>query len=48
MRLNNYWRGALLALSTAFCWGIVSPVAKILAPAGINLMSVMVFRAIFV
>ena len=47
MKLDNYGRGVLLALATAFCWGLVSPIAKILAPAGINLMSVMVFRALF-
>ena len=47
MRLNNYWRGALLALTAAVCWGIISPVAKVLAAAGIDLMSVMVFRSLF-
>lgn len=47
MRFNNYWRGALLALTAAVCWGIISPVAKVLAAVGIDLMSVMVFRSLF-
>ena len=47
MRLNNYWRGALLALTAAVCWGIISPVAKVLTAAGIDLMSVMVYRSLF-
>lgn len=47
MRLNDYWRGALLVLTAAGCWGIISPVAKILAAAGIDLLSVMVFRSLF-
>ena len=47
MKLNNYWRGAALALSAAVCWGIISPVAKVLAAAGIDLMTVMVFRSLF-
>ena len=44
---NKYWRGAACALFAAVCWGIISPIAKILAAAGINLMTVMVFRAFF-
>ncbi len=47
MKLNNYWRGALLALLAAVCWGIISPVAKVLTAAGIDLMSVMVYRSLF-
>lgn len=47
MKLNSYWRGAALALSAAVCWGIISPVAKVLAGAGIDLMTVMVFRSFF-
>ena len=47
MKLNNYWRGALLALTAAVCWGIISPIAKILGAAGIDLMSVMVYRSLF-
>ncbi|MEG2185180.1 MAG: DMT family transporter [Cloacibacillus sp.] len=46
MKSSNYWRGATLALFAAVCWGIISPVAKVLAAAGINLMTVMVFRAL--
>ena len=47
MKINTYWRGALLALTTAVCWGVISPIAKILDSAGIDLMSVMVFRSLF-
>ena len=47
MKINTYWRGALLALTTAVCWGVISPIAKILDSAGIDLMSVMVFRSRF-
>ena len=47
MRLDNYWRGALMALTAAACWGIISPIAKMLSAAGIDLMTVMVFRSLF-
>ncbi|OUO94360.1 DMT family transporter [Cloacibacillus sp. An23] len=47
MKLNNYWRGAALALTAAVCWGIISPIAKVLGAAGIDLMSVMVYRSLF-
>lgn len=47
MKLNNYWRGAALALTAAVCWGIISPIAKILGAAGVDLMSVMVYRSLF-
>ena len=47
MALNNYWRGAGLALLAACCWGLISPIAKILSAAGLDLMSVMVFRSLF-
>lgn len=47
MKGNGFLRGAVLALFAAACWGIISPVAKVLAGAGIDLMSVMVFRALF-
>ncbi|MDO4560918.1 MAG: DMT family transporter [bacterium] len=47
MVLNNYWRGAGLALFAAACWGLISPLAKILSAAGLDLMSVMVFRSLF-
>lgn len=47
MKLNDYWRGAVLALAAATCWGMISPVAKVLAAAGIDLMTVMTFRSMF-
>lgn len=47
MVLNNYWRGAGFALFAAACWGLISPIAKVLAAAGMDLMSVMVFRSLF-
>ena len=47
MKLNDYWRGAVLALAAATCWGMISPVAKVLATAGIDLMTVMTFRSMF-
>ena len=47
MTLNNYWRGAGLALFAAACWGLISPIAKVLSAAGMDLMSVMVFRSLF-
>ena len=37
-----------MTLIAAVCWGIMSPIAKVLAGAGISLMSVMAFRALFV
>jgi drug/metabolite transporter (DMT)-like permease len=46
--MNNYWRGVILTILAAVSWGVISPVAKILAGSGISLMSVMVFRAFFV
>ena len=45
---GSYWRGVLLTLVAAICWGIISPIAKVLSDAGVSLMSVMVFRAFFV
>ncbi|MCE5202289.1 MAG: DMT family transporter [Synergistaceae bacterium] len=46
--MNNYWRGVILALLAAICWGVISPIAKVFYGVGISLMSVMVFRAFFV
>lgn len=46
--MNNYWRGVIMTLIAAVCWGIMSPIAKVLANAGVSLMSVMAFRAFFV
>ncbi len=37
-----------MTLIAAVCWGIMSPIAKVLSSAGISLMSVMAFRAVFV
>lgn len=37
-----------MTLIAAVCWGIMSPIAKVLLNAGISLMSVMAFRALFV
>ncbi len=37
-----------MTLIAAVCWGIMSPIAKVLSSAGISLMSVMAFRALFV
>jgi len=45
---NNYWCGVALTIMAAVCWGVISPIAKVLSAAGISLMSVMVFRALFV
>lgn len=47
MKFNNYWRGISLALVTAVCWGLVSPAAKVLSSAGIDMMSMMAFRSLF-
>ena len=47
MTLINFWRGAGLALFEAACWGLISPIAKVLSAAGMDLMSVMVFRSLF-
>ncbi|MDD3963690.1 MAG: DMT family transporter, partial [Synergistaceae bacterium] len=46
--MNKYWHGVLMTLIAAVCWGIMSPIAKVLSSAGISLMSVMAFRALFV
>ncbi len=46
--MKNYWRGVVFALLAAVFWGMISPIAKVLSNSGINLMSVMVFRAFFV
>ena len=37
-----------MTLIAAVCWGVMSPIAKVLSGAGISLMSVMAFRALFV
>ncbi|MDO5116735.1 MAG: DMT family transporter [Synergistaceae bacterium] len=47
MKPNNYWHGAGLALFAAVCWGLLSPIAKVLSAAGLNMLSVMVFRSLF-
>lgn len=46
-KTNKYVRGTICVLFAATCWGIISPIAKVLAAAGINLMTAMVFRALF-
>ena len=46
--MNKYWYGVAMTLIAAVCWGIMSPIAKVLTGAGISLMSVMAFRALFV
>lgn len=46
--MNKYWYGVVLTLTAATCWGIMSPIAKVLSGAGISLMSVTAFRALFV
>lgn len=46
--MNKYWYGVAMTLAAAVCWGIMSPIAKVLTAAGISLMSVMAFRALFV
>lgn len=44
---NSYMRGVFCALTAAVCWGLISPIAKIIGGAGVDLMSVMVFRSLF-
>ena len=46
--MNKYWHGVAMTLIAAVCWGVMSPIVKVLSGAGISLMSVMAFRAIFV
>lgn len=46
--MSNYWRGIIYCLLAAFAWAVMSPIAKVLSGAGINLISVMAFRGIFV
>ena len=46
--MNKYWHGVAMTLIAAICWGIMSPIAKVLSGAGISMMSVMAFRALFV
>ena len=44
---GNMRRGGALALCAAFCWGIISPAAKIVSAAEIDLMTLMIFRSLF-
>lgn len=37
-----------MTLIAAVCWGVMSPIAKVLSGAGISLMSIVAFRALFV
>ena len=46
--MSNHWRGVAYSLMAAFFWAVMSPIAKVLSAAGINLISVMAFRGIFV
>lgn len=48
MSTAQYWRGIVLVLSAATCWGLQSPIAKIISEAGISLMSAVVIRAALV
>ncbi|MCR5335532.1 MAG: DMT family transporter [Synergistes sp.] len=44
---GNICKGGALVLCAAFCWGLISPLAKIISAAGIDLMTLMLFRSIF-
>ncbi|MDL2298748.1 DMT family transporter [Synergistaceae bacterium OttesenSCG-928-D05] len=46
--MKKYWTGVVLALAAAVCWGIMSPIAKIVSAAGVSLMTAMVYRGFFV
>ncbi len=46
--MSNYWRGIIYCLLAAFSWAVMGPIAKVLSAAGINLISVMAFRGLFV
>ena len=45
-KTRRYWRGVGIALLAAVSWGFMSPLVKLLAAAGISLMSAMTVRAL--
>lgn len=47
-RFNEKGLGVLLALSTGISWGIVSPLARILADHGVDMLTVIVLRTVIV
>lgn len=44
---GNISKGGALVLCAAFCWGLISPLAKIISAANIDLMTLMLFRSLF-
>jgi drug/metabolite transporter (DMT)-like permease len=46
-KTERYWRGVGIALLAAFSWGFMSPIVKLIAAAGVSLMSAMVVRGLF-
>ena len=44
---GNIKKGGALVLCAALCWGLISPIAKIIAASNIDLMTLMVFRSLF-
>ena len=46
-KTQRYWRGVCIALLAALSWGFMSPIVKLIAAAGVSLMSAMVVRGLF-
>ena len=44
---SNIRKGSVLVICATVCWGLISPLAKIISAADIDLMTLMVFRSLF-
>ncbi|MFA0887593.1 MAG: DMT family transporter [Synergistales bacterium] len=46
--MGDYWRGTLMALSTAFIWGPTGAIAKMITSTGLSQISVVAYRAVVI
>lgn len=44
--MGDYWRGTLMALSTAFIWGPTGAIAKMISSTGLSQITVVAYRAV--